>query len=526
MYWYDGPDLLELLARLYRYVKQDVALAREIFCRLPQLAPDEQRVWQHDAVVNERGFYADVELATAAQRMAQHRQAAINAELAALTGGVITTAHQVARIKAFSEQHGHALAGLTKRAVADALAHDPDDTVRRLLELRQEGSVAAVAKYHALLASMDADRRMRGTLKYHGSAPGRWSGRLFQPQNLRKPGEIKLDGAVDAVLAGDLERVRELGAPMIVLGAVSRCAVMAPAAHLLMGADFHAIESRILAWVSGEEWKLENYREFDRTGDPALEPYCVTASRLLEREVTPEDEAGRSIGKTADLGLGFGGGVGAWRRFDLKDDRNDAEIQENVDTWRSAHPNIVRFWRAFEGDLIRAIVTGQRIDYGDRLHIVMERGNLYVALPSGRRIAYPEARLLPSPFEGGRPQIAFKDNARGGWQDDPGMARSSKISSKRPRVICWRAPCCASRNTDFWSVFTSTMSLSSRSPRKTSTAATSSCGWSPSCRRGPWGYRSPPKRGCASGMRRPRPPRRRSSGRPLRRRNRYFGGKT
>ena len=193
LYWYDGADLPELLERLYRYVKQDVALAREIFCRLPQLVPAETAVWQHDAIINEGGFYADVELATAAQRMAQHRQAAINAELrGALTGGVITTAHQVARIKAFSEQHGLALEGLTKRAVADALAHDPDDTVRRLLELRQEGSVAAVAKYHALLASVDADRRMRGTLRFHGSAPGRWSGRLFQPQNLRKPGEIDL----------------------------------------------------------------------------------------------------------------------------------------------------------------------------------------------------------------------------------------------------------------------------------------------------------------------------------------------
>ena len=68
-----------------------------------------------------------------------------------------------------------------------------------------------------------------------------------------------------------------------------------------------------------EKWKLETYREYDKTGDPKLEPYCVLASQALKRTVTPDDEEGRSIGKIYDLAFGFGGGRGAWRKFDSSD---------------------------------------------------------------------------------------------------------------------------------------------------------------------------------------------------------------
>ena len=66
------------------------------------------------------------------------------------------------------------------------------------------------------------------------------------------------------------------------LGAVSRCAIMAALDCLLMGADFHAVESRILAWFAGEGWKLQLYRDFDRTGDPgarAVFQDCVRPTR-------------------------------------------------------------------------------------------------------------------------------------------------------------------------------------------------------------------------------------------------------
>src|SRR5262249_38178322 len=185
--------------------------------------------------------------------------------------------------------------------------------------------------------------------------------------------------------------------------------------HQLIGGDLSAIESRALAWVAGEMWKLENCRRYDVTGDPTLEPYWATARRMLGRTVTPEDEAGRQIGKTADLALGYGGSLGAWRRFNPDDDRPDVEILQNIADWRRAHPAIVKFWKDLYRAAIQAVHTGRRIELG-KISFGMDNGTLRMVLPSGRAISYPQARLGPGKFEGTR-AIYFKDNARGAWAE-------------------------------------------------------------------------------------------------------------
>jgi hypothetical protein len=107
---------------------------------------------------------------------------------------------------------------LTKRLVSAVLAQEPNATVRRVLELRRAGARASARKLDRLLASVDSDNRRRGTLRFHGSSTGRWSGRGYQRQNLKKP-EIKdLGSAVEAILAGDMKRIRKLGAPLSVAG--------------------------------------------------------------------------------------------------------------------------------------------------------------------------------------------------------------------------------------------------------------------------------------------------------------------
>jgi DNA polymerase len=388
----------EGLAQLYERCRRDVEIERELYNLLSPLLAEEQALWVLDAEINARGFCVDVELARAARELVRREQAAINAEIATLTGGEITTAGQVAKIAEFVRERGHQLTGLTKRSVAAVLARGhPDENIRRLLELRREGARASVRKLDALLASVDDDGRLRGTLRYHGAATGRWSGRGFQPHNLKRPEIEDVDGAINAVLASDLDGVRKLGSP---LG--------------IVGGDLSAIESRALAWLAGETWKLDAYRAFDRTADPKLEPYCVTASRILQRTITPDDEAGRHIGKTADLALGFGGALGAWRRFD-PDGHSDQEVNRFVQRWRQSHPATTRFWRRLESAIKRAIRTGERGTLGN-LAFEFEHETLRIVLPSGRRICYPEARLVPGKFAG-TTQVAFKDNARGGWTE-------------------------------------------------------------------------------------------------------------
>jgi DNA polymerase len=412
IYWIDSAEHRQ---RLHQYCARDVEIERALYRRLPPLSDVEQALWTLDAIVNKRGFFVDRALALSARELACQEQQAINAEISLLTEGQITTANQVGKILAFARDRGQELQSLSKRSVSNVLSNAPEHDVRRLLELRRHGARASTRKLDTLLAGLDSDDRLRGALTFHGASTGRWSGNRFQPQNLKKPETADLTAAVNAIMSMDINRLRQLGAPLTIVGDISRGLICAPPGYVLIGGDFSSIESRVLSWVAGEQWKLHNYREFDRTSDPKFEPYCVTASRLLGRTITPADEKERTIGKVADLAGGYGGSVGAWRRFAPNDPRPDEGIKADITAWRDAHPATRQFWFDLERAAKRAIFTRRIITIG-RLTFEPDNGMLYLVLPSKRRLAYPEARLGPGRFEG-TTQISFKDNAAGGWTD-------------------------------------------------------------------------------------------------------------
>ena len=307
--------------------------------------------------------------------------------------------------------------GVTRRSVSAVLAAEPDEETRRVLELRRDGARASVRKYERILAFAGSDDRMRGTMRMYGAGPGRWSGRGPQLQNLKKNESNLPIAAVDAVRAGDRAELRKYGNPLTVLGDIARATVCAAPGHVLMAADFGAIESRILAWLSGETWKTQTYIDFDRTNDKAREPYRVIAAKMLQKNdpagLTKEE---RNKGKAGDLACGFGGSVGAWRRIVPGDDRPDPEVFTDIRAWRDAHPRTTAYWRELSRAIRIAIRTGQPFAAG-KITASYEDGNLYLALPSSRRIAYPQARLVASKYENGDPDVLFKDNARGRWTD-------------------------------------------------------------------------------------------------------------
>jgi DNA polymerase len=414
IYWGGRDGDLELL---YRYNRGDVEQERAVCRHLPPLSDAEQALWCLDAKINDYGFAVDLVLAKAAEKVVDQERAATNVEIAALTDGKITSTGQVARILAFAREHGHEMQSLRRRSVSAVLARNPDDAACQLLRLRRDGARSSVAKLPALFAHAGTDNRIRGALKYHGASTGRWSGNGFQPHNLKRveTENFDVDAAIDAILTRNLDRVREFGPPMTIVGDVARGLICAPPGHALVCADFSTIEARILAWYAGEDWKLAAFRDYDRTGDPALDPYLTAAARILKRRVDPEDDIGRHLGKTCELAFGFGGGLGAWRAFDNSDTHSDADVERYKSQWRSAHPATTRFWRRLESGIKKAIRTGERITLGN-LAFELVNGTFFITLPSGRRLAYPQARLVPGKFDN-TTDIAFFDNARGGWAE-------------------------------------------------------------------------------------------------------------
>ena len=141
---------------------------------------------------------------------------------------------------------------------------------------------------------------------------------------------------------------------------------------------------------------------------------------MLGKDLDAITKVDRQTGKIGDLSAGFGGSVGAWRR-QIVDERSDVAIKADIEKWRRAHPRIVKFWHDLARCIRIAIKTGQSVYVGTppgpTITAHFEAGNLYLTLPSGRAITYPEAHLVPSKFEGYPPDVVFKDNARRQWKD-------------------------------------------------------------------------------------------------------------
>jgi DNA polymerase len=420
VYWFDDQERCQ---RLYEYCQQDVAVERELHERLRPLSSEEQQLWQLDAVIKARGFHVDRELAKAARRIAEAAGPEIDAELAEITGGAVTAINQIAKLQAWLKTQGCAIKSLDKKVVETALADlELPPIVRRALELRQEGGGAAVKKVDALLDRADSDGRVRGAFRYHGAATGRWAGQGFQPQNLKRAPE-DLEERIAAVATGDYAHVAKLyPKPLAVIGDISRPLICAAPGHVLVGADFSAIESRVLAWAADEMWKVECYRHFDATQDPKDEPYCTTACKLLrvpEGSITPADKDARAIGKTADLALGYMGSVNAWRKFDSSDRYSDDQIKQFVTEWRAAHPKIKQFWYDLDRAAWDAVhERGRTVDCGP-VAFHCTGAFLFLKLPSGRTLAYPHPHIK---VDGEHTAVVFMDNAAGRWCECRGGA--------------------------------------------------------------------------------------------------------
>jgi DNA polymerase len=343
--WNEDPDKLALL---YERCKLDVITTRAVWqsLKLKHLSAGERYYQIEDGVINGRGVRCDRAFVTAARDLATRERIAINLKLQELTCGNITSVDQSKRFLDAINTRGHAMTTLNKRVVAQVLANKPDDYVRQLLELRRTGARAAVNKFKRMLAyASPLDDRMRGTLRMYGAGPGRWSGLGPQLQNLKKnESNLPLD-VVDSIRIGNRSGIAQYGNPLSLLGDVSRAALCASPGMELKSGDFSAIESVVLAWLAGEQWKLLAYKTYQQAGDTTLEPYRVIARKMLHKPVDAEiNSPERQLGKGAELASGFGGSVGAWRRIMPYDPRSDHEIRAIIQQWRSAHPATRKFW--------------------------------------------------------------------------------------------------------------------------------------------------------------------------------------
>lgn len=390
-------DQPEKWAEFKAYCMQDVETERAIRNTLAKLSPAglpeaEKKLWCLDQRINDTGVLVEKQLVDQAIKIADEQQAGLMARAVQLTG--LNNPKSVSQLKKWlKETDGIEVESLNKQVVPDIISQTGNGTVKEVLELRQEMSKSSVAKYDAMERSMCSDGRIRGLFQFYGARSGRWSGRNVQVQNLPQNHLEDLDLARELVLAGRGEDVELLfGSVSDTLSQLIRTAFIPSPGCKFVVADYSAIEARIIAWLAGEQWRMEVFATHGKI-------YEASASAMFKvpmEEITKGSPL-RQKGKISELALGYGGSVGALTamgalRMGLEED----ELKPLVNLWRGANQQIVKLWWDVEEAAHEAILGGTReLDKGIRF--TRENGLLLMALPSGRSLSYVRPRLEPEP---------------------------------------------------------------------------------------------------------------------------------
>lgn len=385
--------------QLYKgYNRQDVVTEQEILRKLSiyKTPESEQELWALDQHMNDNGVALDIPMVEKIVEYDTRRRQELQEEAQELTG--LKNPNSLAQLKRWLAEQGVEMTSVTKDTIAEAL-RDPElpDVVRRVLEIRTALGKTSVAKYSTMLVAHCQDHRLRGILQFYGAnRSGRWTGRLVQTHNLAKNTLPDLALARELAAEGDFETMGTLfGETAFVFSELIRTAFIPSEGCRFIVSDFSAIEARVLAWLAGEEWVLEAFRN-------GKDIYCETASMMYH---VPVEKHGanshlRQKGKVAVLACGYQGGVGAMKRMDKGGSIPEDELQSVVDQWRQANSNSVKLWRTCELAARTAIEEHRTVRLKNGLAFGYINGNLFIKLPGGRKLCYWNTRLKLDPRDG------------------------------------------------------------------------------------------------------------------------------
>lgn len=430
------------------YACRDVDALRTVFKRLPStnFTGANLLYFRLDAAINRRGFLVDLSLIEAAVDLLDRAKGRGDQDVADRTGGAVTAITQRDKLLRYlQERTGLALPNLRKAELENALQRDDLSPEQRLLiEARLEGARASGAKYKRA-TRMHVGGRLRYTMQVSGAGrTGRTAHKGFQPGNMPRAVTynplakslaeqhvpVKAKFIDEIILPTILSRVIPdpliAGGPNTLAANALRHTIIAAPGNELICADYKNIESRVLAWLAGEDWKCLAYAAKDRGEGEDL--YELLYSRFFGVDIEKVSDHERQAGKVVELACGFGGSVGAfvtmavgygidlstlpalvlpnasdkalkkaetvwWRAFL---ERGDYDLEPKVyqaihvlvQMYRAANPKIDGLKKA----LGRAVETAVRIrgsfhEVG-RCKIWANADVLIVELPSGYRLCY------------------------------------------------------------------------------------------------------------------------------------------
>jgi DNA polymerase len=396
----------DLLAEMIRYCEQDVRAMREISKAMRPLSAEELADYHVNERINDRGVLVDVPLAKAAMRYAHDELVEIEQRVAELTDGEITSVRspkmrewvlarvgeQAKKLMWVGEKYS-----IDKTVRANLLAmENPDEippAVAEVIQCADDLWASSVAKFSRMAdLADDEDCRVRGAFVFAGgAATGRASSYGLQVHNFTRKCAKEPDAVRTSMVRGHNivpaygKRVTD-----VLRGMLRPALIPAKGKHFVV-ADWSAIEGRVNPWLASSpagEAKLDVFRR-------KLDPYKVNAAATYS--VAYEDVTGeqRQVGKVQELALGFAGGVGAFaamgRAYGVL--IGEAQARRIVVAWRRANPWSVPFWADLEEAYTRAMRNKGHEFTAGRVAYLFDGQHLWYALPSGRVLCYPYARL-------------------------------------------------------------------------------------------------------------------------------------
>ena len=345
-----------------------------------------------DQVINDRGIGVDMPFVHSAIDLDGISRELLTNELQKKTG--LENPNSVMQMKEWLSQNGLETDTLGKKAVEQLIKESPED-LAEVLKLRQQLAKSSVKKYTAILNAVCRDSRVRGMFQFYGAnRTGRFAGRLVQLQNLPQNHMSDIEAARGLIKVGNYEAVSLLYNNIPdALSQLIRTAFVPQNGNKFIVSDFSAIEARVLAWLAGEQWRIDVFEQ-------GKDIYCSSAFQMFGVPVEKHGINGhlRQKGKIAELALGYGGSVSALKAMGaLEMGLSEEELQPLVNAWRNTNPAITDLW--WEVD--RCVKETVKYRVPTKTHGIRfsyESGFLFITLPSGRRLAYVKPRIGMNQF--------------------------------------------------------------------------------------------------------------------------------
>ncbi|MEX3030121.1 DNA polymerase [[Clostridium] scindens] len=395
-------DAPEKWRQFKTYCIRDVDVEKQIRQRLAKfpIPKREQEIYCLDQRINDRGIMVDRNLVNHAVACDLLYKETATARAYELTG--LENPNSVSQLKLWLKEKGLEVDSLAKDTVKD-LSMKAEGDVQEVLKLRLATSKTSVKKYEAIDRSVCAENRVHGLLQFYGAnRTGRWAGRLVQIHNLPQNHLPDLELARALVSEGRYEEVELFyeSTPNVLSELIRTAFVAKPGCRFIIS-DYSAIEARVLAWLAGEEWRLQVFETHGKI-------YEASASAMFHvpiEEITKTSPL-RQKGKISELALGYGGAVGALTSMGaLKMGLTEEELPGLVSTWRSANPHITAFWWVVDEAAVTAVRDKKPSKVG-RVSFEYKSGILFVTLPSGRKLSYVKPRMMLNKF--GREGLTYE----------------------------------------------------------------------------------------------------------------------